>query len=499
MTGLDAIRKEIEDVDRQLLELMKRRLELCRSVGEEKAKTGAAVRNIAQENDVVDRYRGFALRNGMNPVYAEAVCRTLMQESVEAQAALPRPTQSPMHVAIIGGYGKMGRWMADLLSGSGHSVDIIDPSAGNGLTVEDAKWADVVIVSIPISRTGGMLRRLDAICKDDVLIFDIASLKSPFIDVLKELGGHRCVCSVHPMFGPSAQSMYNRNVLICDCGSEIAVERTLELLGNHGANVRTMPVDEHDRYMSYALGLSHAVNIAFFTVLERSGIPYKDMETVASTTYQKLMDTNKSVALEDPNLYYEIQHLNSNRSRMLGEFDGAVHDVVEAALSDDPRSFKELMDRGREYFTERSSPHRSEPREHRAHIVHHRPALKMDIAICACAIGIRHEHPVRTDSRRQCTAKIGTVSDRIGCRDAICKNRTARGLHDLCGASNHIRLDLIPKVVLASPFGYGDRIYGNAGGSVLIRHTDVFESYGLENRSPKNSTVRIESQIQKCT
>lgn len=352
MTDLKGIRDEIRDIDRQLLELMKRRLELGTEVGKEKARSGGAVRNIEQENNVVDRYRGFALENGMNPVYAEAVCRTLMQESIEIQASLPRPAETTRHIAIVGGYGKMGRWMADLLKRSGHRIDVIDPSAGNGLTVEDAKWADVVIVSIPISRTGGMLRRLDGICRPDALIFDIASLKSPFVDVLRDLGTRRRVCSIHPMFGPSAASMYDRNVLVCDCGSKEAVSEALELLGNHGADIRTMPIEDHDRYMSYALGLSHAVNIAFFTVLDRSGIPYSDMETVASTTFQKLMDTNRSVALEDPYLYYEIQHMNSNRGRMLKEFDESVHDVVDAALSDDPRAFKDLMDRGREYFTE---------------------------------------------------------------------------------------------------------------------------------------------------
>ena len=40
----------------------------------------------------------------------------------------------------------MVRWMSEMLARSGQRVDIIDPSAGNGLTVEDAKWADVVIV-----------------------------------------------------------------------------------------------------------------------------------------------------------------------------------------------------------------------------------------------------------------------------------------------------------------------------------------------------------------
>ena len=41
---------------------------------------------------------------------------------------------------------------------------------------------------------------------------------------------------------------------------------------DQGANMKTMDVDEHDRFMSYVLGLSHIVNIAFFTVLEERHI-----------------------------------------------------------------------------------------------------------------------------------------------------------------------------------------------------------------------------------
>ncbi len=349
--ALEDIRKEIGDIDIEMLGLMKRRLELAKLVGEDKVARNAAVRNIAQERNVIDRYRGFALENGMNPVYAEQICKILMQESIEVQAALPRQTSQSRHIAVIGGYGKMGRWMADLLRQSGHRVDIIDPSAGNGLTIEDAKWSDTVIVSVPISRTAGILEKLDSVCPPETLIFDIASLKSPFIGILEDMGGRRKVCSVHPMFGPSAESMYDRNLLVCDCGSKEAVDDALDLLGNHGANIRTMPIGQHDMYMSYVLGLSHAVNIAFFTVLDRSGIGFDDMRSVASTTYSKLMDTNESVALEDPYLYYEIQHMNAYREDMLKEFDRAVSDVVDAALSDNPVAFKDLMDKGREYFT----------------------------------------------------------------------------------------------------------------------------------------------------
>jgi chorismate mutase len=122
---LDQIRKEISDVDLEILSLMKKRLELARMVGENKAISGDAVRNIPSENRVIDRYRGFALENRMNPVYSEAVCKILMQESIDLQASLPRKASSPRHIAIIGGCGKMGphhrpgRWK--IYGGSGRS------------------------------------------------------------------------------------------------------------------------------------------------------------------------------------------------------------------------------------------------------------------------------------------------------------------------------------------------------------------------------------------
>jgi len=352
---LDEIRKEIEETDYQIVALMKRRLELAEEVGRTKAETGTPIRNIPVEEKVIARYRDYAEDNGMSPNTAEAVCKLLMQESVERQAALPKADSAPKRIAIIGGNGKMGKWFGDLFAASGHKVDVIDPSAGNGLTAEDARFADIVIVSIPISRTGCMLENIDSIARKDALIFDVSSLKSPFIDILRNMAKRRKVCSVHPMFGPSAASMFDRNLLICDCGNEEAVEEAMELLGNRGANIRTMPVEDHDKYMAYVLGLSHAVNIAFFTVLERSGITFEDMKSVASTTYSKLMESNASVALEDPYLYYEIQHLNANREKMLTEFDTSVRDVVEAALSDNPKEFKDLMDRGREYFSKQRS------------------------------------------------------------------------------------------------------------------------------------------------
>jgi chorismate mutase/prephenate dehydrogenase len=191
---------------------------------------------------------------------------------------------------------------------------------------------------------------LDEICSEDTLIFDLTSLKTPIVEKLRSMAQRHMVCSIHPMFGPSATSMYGRNLIICDCGNEAAVEDVKRIFDDHGGNIRIMDVEQHDSYMSYVLGLTHAVNIALFTVLERSGYTFEDLLTVSSTTFNKGLDTNRSVASEDPMLYYGIQHMNSHSDDMWELFSNTVSELREKSLDDDPEGFVNLMNAGRRYF-----------------------------------------------------------------------------------------------------------------------------------------------------
>ena len=338
----DRLAEEIRRKDAEIIRLIRERNEIASGMDAD------SLRQLGESN--ASDFARMASESGMDG----SVCMSIAKAFNE-QAAISLPpvkAQDPKRVAVVGGAGKMGKWTSDFLSASGHSIVVIDPASGNGRTMKDCADADIVVVSVPIHATASVIRELDGICRDDALIFDLTSLKSTVTSTLKDMASRRNVCSVHPMFGPSAKSMYGRNMIICDCGNAFAVKQASDLFSGRGANIRVMDVDDHDRYMSYVLGLSHAVNIVFFTVLERSGITYRDMQSVASTTFRKNMDTNLSVALEDPTLYYEIQHMNSHRDEMLEMCIQAVKDLREASLSDDGTQFRDLMDRGRRYFTQ---------------------------------------------------------------------------------------------------------------------------------------------------
>ena len=348
---LEVLREEIRKRDLEIIRLIAERTALAQDVARTKMETHEPLRNLQVEKKVIARYVDEGRSKGLSEDTMRSVASALIEEAVESESRLMKRNVGK-RVAIIGGAGKMGAWMSELMTENGSSVIIVDPAIDNGKTIDDCSDCDVVIVSVPIHLTGPILKKLDRICKDDALIFDLTSLKTPIVDILKELASKRKVCSIHPMFGPSARSMFDRNLIVCDCGNKNAVDDVVSMFDDMGGNIRVMDISEHDGYMSYVLGLTHAVNIALFTVLDNSGYTFDDLRSVASTTFNKGLDTNVSVASEDPALYYEIQHMNSHRDEMWDLFTKAVDDLREASLSDDPERFISIMDAGREYFAD---------------------------------------------------------------------------------------------------------------------------------------------------
>jgi chorismate mutase/prephenate dehydrogenase len=139
-------------------------------------------------------------------------------------------------------------------------------------------------------------------------------------------------------------------VVICDCGSRTAVNEAAELFDNEGSNIIFTTVERHDELMAYVLAFAHASNIVFFTALVESGIPFKELKKISSTTFRKCLNTCIPVSEENAPLYHEIQFLNDNTKGMWDVFEKAVKQVRKASLSEDPDDFILIMEKGKEFL-----------------------------------------------------------------------------------------------------------------------------------------------------
>ncbi len=152
------------------------------------------------------------------------------------------------------------------------------------------------------------------------------------------------------MFGPDTQLLSGRHVLLMDVGCRAALEEAGQLFVDTMAEVVEVGLDEHDRLMALVLGLSHALNIAFFTALVRSGIEAGQLAGISSTTFKRQLEIARDVAAENPELYHEIQRLNEHGGLARRALVEAVDLLSAASDADHPDAFIDLMSEGRRYL-----------------------------------------------------------------------------------------------------------------------------------------------------
>jgi chorismate mutase/prephenate dehydrogenase len=361
---LDDLRRRINEIDDHLLALVAERKTLSREVARVKRSTGRATRDYEREREVIVSARDKANALGVSPDLAEELLRMLIRSSLTTQeqaSVVAKGAGSGQRALVIGGGGKMGRWFAEFLTSQGFAVEVADPAGAPPGTTHVTDWHatdlkhDYILVATPLGVTDAILRDL-ALRRPPGIVFDVGSLKSPLRSGLMALKSHGCkVTSVHPMFGPDTELLSGRHVVFVDLGNAEALQKARDLFAPTMAEQVVMSLDDHDRLIAYVLGLSHALNIAFFTALAESGEAAPRLARLSSTTFDSQLDVATRVAQESPELYYEIQSLNDYGAESLEALAKAVERIRTAILSQDHDAFVALMQRGRDYLEDRRS------------------------------------------------------------------------------------------------------------------------------------------------
>jgi chorismate mutase/prephenate dehydrogenase len=355
---LHELRDRLSEVDREILEAVARRQSIVVEVSAEKHRRGQPTRDFEREKQVLQAASAISERLDLPPGLARDLMRLLIRSSLteqERDRVAAHGMGTGKRALVIGGAGRMGRWFVDYLDAQGFGVEVLDPAgpvAGfpylSGLPQEDLDH-DLVVIAAPLRETERILRAL-AERPPPGLVFDIGSVKGPLRSALAALssaGGK--VASIHPMFGPDTALLSGRHIIFVDVGDPQATEEARMLFEPTMAELVEMSFDRHDGMIAYVLGLSHALNIAFFTVLDRSGAGAAELTAISSTTFDAQISIASQLAGENPRLYFEIQSLNEAGGEVLDHLAAVASELRSVVRAGDEDGFVALMDRGRRY------------------------------------------------------------------------------------------------------------------------------------------------------
>lgn len=303
---LQSLREQIDQVDKSLLSLLAKRMELVAEVGEVKNRHGLPIYAPDREASMLASRRNEAQKMGISPDLIEDVLRRVMRESYTKENDKGFKTLNPQlgKIVIIGGEGKMGKLFSRLFTLSGYQVETLEADEWQTKSPLIFSDAGMVIISVPIHLTVEVINQLPPLPKQCLLV-DFASIKkAPLEAMLKVHNGP--VLGLHPMFGPDVPSLAKQVVAYCEGRFHQDFEWLLEQLMVWGARIEAITPEEHDKNMSFIQALRHFSTFAYGQHLSKENVDLASLLRLSSPIYRLELAMIGRLFAQDPQLYADI-------------------------------------------------------------------------------------------------------------------------------------------------------------------------------------------------
>jgi chorismate mutase/prephenate dehydrogenase len=350
---LAVLRALIDAIDRDVLQLLSRRMALVAEVAEYKRSSGRKIRDFAREREILDDRSRHAEKLGLSAGVIESMWRLVLWASREHQAGLRAevpPDVEPVTVAIIGGKGGMGRCMARLFGDLGHAVMVADVDT-ELRPIDAAALADVVVISVPIEATERVIREIGPVVREDALLMDVTSIKEGPLAVMMA-SSRSSVVGTHPMFGPNVHSLQGQRVVLCSGRGQEWEAWLRRMLGARGLVVTDADAAQHDRAMAVVQVLNHFQTQVLGLTFARFGVPIEETMKFTSPAYLMELYVAGRHFAQSPALYGPIEMRNPRMPEVTRAFRGAAQELSEILEAQDQTRFAEIFEEVRRYYGE---------------------------------------------------------------------------------------------------------------------------------------------------
>ena len=349
---LDLVRQGIDEVDKELVTLLKRRLQLVAKVGEIKSRLGIPVYAPDREQDMLAKRRNEARKHGISPQLIEDVLRRIMRESYssERDAGFKCVNPAARNIVVIGGNGQLGSIFVRLFRLSGYTVDVLSRRNWEQDAERMLSNPSMVVVCVPIDVTLETIDKLEHL-PEDCILTDFTSVKVKPVERMMKV--HRGpVMGLHPMFGPDIASIAKQVVVCCEGRMQDQCEWVLSQMKIWGARIEKVSAVEHDRAMSFIQALRHFTTYVYGYYLEKYKVDLDTLVQLSSPIYRlELMLVGRLFA-QDPSLYADIILSSERNIENIAAYKDCIAEQVDMIKCYNRENFIREFLAVREYFGE---------------------------------------------------------------------------------------------------------------------------------------------------
>lgn len=346
---LNELRDQIDAVDKQILDLLAQRLALVEKIGEVNSKHGLPIYAPDREAAMLASRRQEAEKKGVPPQLIEDILRRTMRESYASEKDSGFKCLNPelRSVVIVGGHGQLGGLFGRMFKLSGYDVKVLGSKDWDRAD-EMLENAGMVVVTVPIHLTEGVIEKLGQLPKDCILC-DLTSIKSKPLQAM--LNVHQGpVVGLHPMFGPDVPSLAKQVIVYCDGRGEESYQWLLQQFSIWGASLCQIDASEHDHGMTLIQALRHFTSFAYGLHLSRENPNIDKLLKLSSPIYRLELAMVGRLFGQDPNLYGDIILSSQENIDMIKRFHRCFGEALEILDGKDKQAFVESFDKVSDWF-----------------------------------------------------------------------------------------------------------------------------------------------------
>ncbi|WP_100655651.1 bifunctional chorismate mutase/prephenate dehydrogenase [Alteromonas flava] len=342
---LAALREQIDELDTQLVDLLRRRAQVTAQVGKVKSQTGMPIYVPEREAELIAKRRQQAEDEGVSANMVEDLLRRIMRESYATQdGEFLKANPAISHVVVVGGAGALGRIFTELFRRSHYTVSVVEKDDWDNAEQHFSK-ADLVLICVPITLTEKVIQQLPQLPPHCVLA-DITSIKqAPLNAMLAQHSGP--VVGLHPMFGPDSVGMVKQVVVVCDGRGAKQYQWLIEQMIIWGAKVQEATAEAHDSSMAFIQVMRHFNTFVYGSHLQHENPNLQLLTNFSSPIYRLELAMVGRLFAQDPELYADIIFNDRRNIALLKRFSERFTEALAVLENGDKAAFiKQFMQIG---------------------------------------------------------------------------------------------------------------------------------------------------------
>ena len=267
-------------------------------------------------------------------------------------------------IAIIGGYGGIGKFFAKLFAEEGFRVVVTGPNELKGKRVARelnisyegdnkvaTKKADVIVISVPIDKTIEVIKEVAPEVKKGALLMDVTSVKEEpcrFMEKYSKKGVE--IVGTHPVFSHRVGSIEGQIFILTPIRGDKWLNWLKKFLREHKARIHESTPEEHDRVMAVVQGLTHFTYISIGKTLKELDFDIRKSRRFSSPIYELMLDMIGRIIGQNPELYSSIQMQNPRIKEIHKKFLETANELSGVVAKKDEKGFKEIMTSAARHF-----------------------------------------------------------------------------------------------------------------------------------------------------